>query len=242
MPYAEPKSYKESADMVLCLADLILAIKKTGGYSDEDARSVALTNCRLISLHAVMVLNVLTVGEQRRISGDDFRKLVGMTSGTAQDAADILEKTTRLGFVVLFQFQVENLLKNIYRAATGQEAPQGYYNVAHAFTQQLPDPPRKMDLLYLPALIRNSLHANGIHHGYNGQSTTIEIDGSRFEFKHKQKVSCAGWGHLAVAFNATLGVVEEILALPEVKALADPVMDRYAWEEATKPVKEKAPH
>ena len=130
MTYTEPKTYKESAVRVLALADRLLKIKRDGTYSNEDARGLALSNCRLTCLAAVMVLNILTVGEEGRINGKDFKRLVGMISGTAQDASAILEKNQRLSFIVIFQFQIENLLRNLFGELKKNNPPKGFYNLA----------------------------------------------------------------------------------------------------------------
>jgi hypothetical protein len=61
------------------------------------------------------------------------------------------------------------------------------------------------------------------------------IDGCTFNFKHLKKVNCAGWGHIVLACNEAISVVEEILNVSAVKSLEDPIMDHCAWEEATKP-------
>lgn len=228
-------SFKQSADLVLELGERLLEIKKTEGYSDEDARGAALSNCQYAALSAVMTLNILSMGEEGRISGDDFKKLIGMKTGDLQLAADIWEKVTRLGFLVVYQFQVENMLRNIIRELGLPELGQGFYQVARAITDLLPESGRKLELLYLPAMIRNSLHANGIHHGYRGSSTSIVLDGVSFDFTHMEKVSCAGWGHLSIALNAAADIVEEILQTPAVQALEDPILDQYTWEQATEP-------
>jgi hypothetical protein len=182
-----------------------------------------------------MVLNILVMGEEGRVSGEDFKRLVGMTSGTAQDASEILEKMQRLGFLVMFQFQVENLLANLLRETQGKSKAKGFFKIAEEIVSSLPNPQRKLELLNTPALIRNSLHTNGIHHGYNSQSSKVTIDGHTCKFDHLQKVNCAGWGDIALACNESISVVEEILNAPAVRALVGPIMDHYAWEEATKP-------
>ena len=61
------------------------------------------------------------------------------------------------------------------------------------------------------------------------------VNGLSFEFSHLKKVSCAGWSHLCVALQAATDVLENILGLPEVRALPDPIMDQYVWEMATRP-------
>ena len=92
------------------------------------------------------------------------------------------------------------------------------------------DSEEKIKFLYLPAQLRNSLHSNGIHHGYKGECTTIEIGGFTFELIDGQKVSCAGWGHIVLALNASLEILEEILSSPKIETLKDPIRDQYVWE------------
>src|SRR5262249_19597426 len=155
----------------------------------------ALTNCRISCLTAAMVLNLLSAVEERRMSIEDFRQLVGMTTGPPQDASEILSKTQRLSFLVIFQFQVENLISNLLRELGGTQ-PKGFYTKAREIVARLPDSARKLEILNTPALIRNSLHANGIHHGHGGQSFSITLDGYTFRFDHERKVSSGGWGHI----------------------------------------------
>jgi len=231
-----PTSFKQAAELVLAVGERLLGIKRTEGYSDEDARGAALSNCRSAALSAAITLNILSMGEEGRISSDDFKKLIGMTTGDLQTAVDIWGKMTRLGFLVIYQFQIENMLRNIARELELPELGQGFYSVARAMADLLPvESARKLELLYLPAMIRNSLHANGIHHGYRGSSTSIVLDGLSFDFRHMGKVSCAGWGHLSTALSAASDIVAEILRTPAVQALDDPIMDQYTWEQATAP-------
>jgi hypothetical protein len=232
MSYQEPATYKESATRLLALADRLLSIKKATPYSDQDARGVGLTNCRLACLNSVIILNILTMGEENRISGEDFKTLVGMTAGTAQNASEILEKIQRLSLLIIFQFQIENLLKNILREAWQITNIRGFYNIAGRCVSSFQDSAQKHSILYIPERIRNSLHSNGIHHGQNAVET---IDGYKFEFIDGQKVSCAGWGGIILSLDSSVSIVEEILALSDVQALADPIMDHYAWEEDTRP-------
>jgi hypothetical protein len=82
-----------------------------------------------------------------------------MTARTAQQASEILEKLQRLGFLVIFQFQIENLLANLLRETMGIASPKGYFKVVEQMVGLLPDSKRKLDVLNTPALIRNSLHS-----------------------------------------------------------------------------------
>lgn len=59
-----------------------------------------------------------------------------------------------------------------------------------------------------PALIRNSLHANGIHHGHGGRLSSITLDGYTFSFDHEKKVTSGGWGHIVLACNEAITAVD----------------------------------
>jgi hypothetical protein len=236
MPYTEPKSFKECANRLLDLSNRLFAIKQLHKYSDEDARGVALENCRLVCISNLMVLNILIAGEEGRIDEGSFKALTGF-SGTAQQGADLLEKMQRVGFMVIFQFQIENLFSNLLREIKSS-APTGFYNIAKQILKLLPDSENKLATLLISSNIRNSLHSNGIHHGHLGGSFHFTIDDYTFEFHHMQKVNCSSWGHIILAFGAMVSIVEEILSTPVIQSLHDPIMDHYAWEEATNPLRE----
>ncbi len=226
------KSATEAAERVVALSNRLLEGSRP--YSDTDARGVALRNCRVCALSCTMVLNILGHLEAGSITSDQFEKLVGLTTGTSHAAARALAKMTRLGFITLFVFPIENLFKNLLRGL-GKEPPKGYYDIACAALESVSvnDPDSKLGILNTPALIRNSLHANGIHYGYKDSSTSINIGGVVFDFAHGRPVRCAGWGHIVHALDAVLAVAMEIISTPEIKALKDPIQDQYASEQAT---------
>jgi hypothetical protein len=85
----------------------------------------------------------------------------------------------------------------------------------------------KLETLYIPALIRNSMHANGIHHGHKGRSTVVTIDGVEFRFEHEKRVQCGSWVHIATALTGALRVVDEILSCATITGLGV-VKDPYA--------------
>ncbi len=225
------KSAEEAAERVLALSDRLLEASKP--YSDPDTRGVALRSARICALSSVMVLNFLGHLQAGSITSEEFQQLVGMTRGTAREGARVLEKMTRLGFVTLFLFQIENLLKNLLRGL-GQEPPKGYYDIARTLLRSVSvsDPDSKLEILNTPALIRNSLHANGIHYGYKESSSSLTIGGVAYEFVHSKPVRCAGWHHIIHALDAVVGVIIEILSTPAIKALKDPIEDQYAAEQA----------
>ncbi len=233
-------SYADQSKCVSELADACVSLKKRLGYSDPDARTVALDNITAIARSGQMVLNLLDSWAK----GDELIRqvipqLIGLkevTQESVQMAGDMLNKSAKLALVVLAQFQVENLSKNIARELRIPDAGKGFYGCASSLLNAILIPKDRMDVLNTAARIRNSLHANGIHHRQHpAEPPYVTICGVTYEFKDGHPVSCATWEHIAHALEASVGVLEEAFLTPQVKAIPDPMMDRYAWEQATKP-------
>ena len=55
-----------------------------------------------------MVTTMLANVEEKRLTPQQFQDLVGMAP--AQETSNSLSETSRLGLLVLYQFQIENLL------------------------------------------------------------------------------------------------------------------------------------
>ena len=219
MPFALSKNMRELVGRYHALGQRLLSIRTRLGVSEVDARSVAISNCYLVNVFAEMILNVLRHMEEVGMYQREFENLFGGISGSYQAALDNFSKMARLGFIVVFQFQIENMMKNILNALGRPVRPtEGFYNVASKLLEAIGVEGResKLDLLYLPALIRNSLHANGIH---RLPTKRIEFDGVVFEFIQDRAVNCATWDHKCLALNASLNVIEEILDASPVRSL-----------------------
>jgi hypothetical protein len=222
------------------LAEASFALKTKLGYSDTDARTVVLDNIGSVARGGQMILNLLDSWSR----GDELIRqcipqLIGLTTVTpwaAQRAGDVLEKTNRLALATLAQFQIENAFRNVGRELGLPDPGVGFYACAREVLTALGIPSDRMQMLNVPARIRNSLHRNGIHHRQHPNETTrVVVRGVTYEFLDGQPVSCAGWEHIAHALEASVGVIEEVFLSPQVIAISDPMMDQYAWEQATKP-------
>lgn len=165
------------------------------GYSDEDARSVALSNIGSIASSTQMVLNLLdswTIGNpQVKQAIPQLLGIQDATERSAKTAEHRLHKTSKLGLALLGQFQIENCLKCLAREFVLPEVNEGFYLLARALLKKLLLPSDQLDILNVPALIRNSLHANGIHRGHGGRDSLITIYGVTYEFRDGKAVSCA---------------------------------------------------
>lgn len=238
--YRKCQSYADQSQYVHELAEAAFTLLRKLRYSEPDARTVALNNVHLIARAGQMTLNLL----DSWVKGDEaLRKvipqLLGMSNPTTESvhvSGDLLGKSGKLALAVLAQFQIENLLRNLHRELKLGPASIGFYRSADGVLNALGLPADRMETLNVAARIRNSLHSNGIHHmQHAAEQSLVVLKGVTYEFRDGQKVECAGWEHIAHALECSVEVLAEVLTHPRVVAIADPMMDVFAWEEATSP-------
>ena len=231
------------ADQSLCvheLAEAAFTLLQQRRYSDPDARAVALNNIHLIARTGQMTLNLL----DSWVKGDEvvrqvIPQLLGMFNPTTESvrlSGDLLGKSGKLALAVLAQFQIENLLRNLHRELKLGPPSIGFYRSALEVLNALGQPVDRLETLNVAARIRNSLHSNGIHHKQHvAEQSLVVLKGVTYKFEDGQKVECASWEHIAHALECSVEVLAEVLAHPRIVAIADPMMDIFAWEEATAP-------
>lgn len=236
------KSYSDQSVCVAELAEACSRLKYKLGYSGADARTVALDNMVGIARSSQMVLNLLdswTRGDE--VVRQVIPQLIGLqivTVDGVKTSGDLLNTSSRLGFGVLEQFQIENLFRNIARGLTLPSAGIGFYRTANGVLKHVGVAPDRMETLNTPARIRNSLHANGIHHRQHASEVSqVIVRGVTYDFVDGEPVTCAAWEHIAHALEASVGVLEEVCLTAPVRAIEDPLMDHYAWEQETKPTR-----
>ncbi|MCI0339535.1 MAG: hypothetical protein L0216_00045 [Planctomycetales bacterium] len=199
-------------------------------YPVEDARSIALANARQGVESAIITVSVLGQLQGRRMSAQQFAALIGATKippPALEAMCEGWEIHSRLSTLTWYQFQVENLLSNVLRAL-GQKVPWGFRKIAKAVVvaTQAVDPSTQETRLLVPAFIRNSFHANGLH---TEDDYVAIIDGVSFDFCKDSPVRCAGWQHVTVGIGGSLTAVEAILVTARVKALPTPIRDAGTW-------------
>jgi hypothetical protein len=238
--FRQCQSYADQSRCVSELADACLALKRKLGYSEPDARSVALDNIAGIARAGQMTLNLLDSWTR----GDDtirqvIPQLIGLTTVTPQGvqvANNIMNKSGKLALVVLAQFQVENAIRNVARELGLSIASAGFYRCAAELLSALTITQDRLEVLNTPARVRNSLHSNGIHRRQHpNESPVTVIKGVQYEFRDGQRVTCASWEHIAHALEGSVDVLEETFRSPRVLAIKDPMMDEYAWDMETAP-------
>lgn len=228
-------NFADKSRCVADVADACEALRRRLGYSDLDARIVALRNVQDIARAGQMTLNLLDSWNR----GDDLVRqvipqLVGLTpvtKETVEIAGAILRETGKLSFLLLSQFQIENGLRNVCIELTAT-TPRKFFNVAKTVIDRLALPLDRMNPLLVSADLRNSLHSNGIHHN---PTRSITLGSVTYDFTLNQPVRCSDWEHIAHALEHSVGVLSEIFLHADVVGINDPIMDHYAWERETAP-------
>jgi hypothetical protein len=180
-----------------------------------DGRLVFLRNAQSFARSAIVFLHLFQrCGENPQLALNVF----GLSSldGVGRNLKTN-SKFIRLSWCAQFNFQLENLFRNILQGL-GEDAPRGYWQICRALlnTLQLDNREHYLDVLNIIAYIRNSQHANGTHFGYRQQDSVIEVEGAVFEFRHGEIVTCATWDHIAHAWLNILPILRQVYYHDEV--------------------------
>jgi len=213
-------SARERVELFITLQDKIKEIINKTTYDDNDVRKAIFSNCRSFIMSSILSLNVLSAREEDRLPEPLYLEIFGISKEGATTFFNSYGKFTRLSLVTMFQFQIENFLKNVLHEMTGNNPPQGFYNISNSLFNliTISDSQLKQDILYVPAMMRNTYHSNGIH---TQPSKTVVVDNENFEFIRGSSPSCASWRHIYKSFNASIDIIDEIISTPEVSNITD---------------------
>lgn len=228
--YKNCQNWEDRIECVQSLINKCLDLSTGLGYSADDARTIGLNSVKEIAQYSLMILNILDSWHR---GSEDVKALIpqiiqlqNLTQDAADSCANILEQNARLNLVLVGQFRIENCLKNINSELQIPSQGTGFYKTARALLNRLGIPNGNLSIINVPALIRNSLHRNGIH---TQQNATVTLDGGViYDFVEGDVVHCASWEHIAHSLECSVGVLEKIFNEPNVSALTDPVPDLYA--------------
>lgn len=220
------QSFGESAQHVRLLHERIFDLADSTGAPADDARRVNLHNSLRATSAAESSLRLM---EWSRLGGAEVLiNGLGLVApfGFLHFSEDLLRATKH--FLVLeYQFQTEALMRNLL-LALGLQVPAGFFQVVTRTLTvlELGDIPERRERVYLAAHLRNSMHANGVHHGYQGSDTVLQVGDLEFRFEHGKRVSCGHWEHVCAAILTSLNEVSAILSSEQVRAL-EFVPERY---------------
>jgi hypothetical protein len=156
----------------------------------------------------------------------DFPKVAGLAPETdltfAQESYEVF---ARMGLLLQAQFQVERMMEDLLRAL-GRPVQRLERNTRDLLEfARVSAPVRKASWVYLPLLMRNTLHNGGFHGRSNRQ---ITVGHTKYVFRQDRRFEQAGWHHIAHALSAELDVLDELLASPTLEQLGL-VPDRFAF-------------
>ena len=231
-PFVEPdKTVGDQADRVHRFYQHVCDTRDKHPAGFTDVRRNSLNNVAMAANAGVTTLRLIDWatrgGEPVLVAAlcvkPEFLKLV---------IEDLL-RAARLFLLVESQFQIEAAFRTILVALGKPVEQQGFYNLAKAVLTEacVDDSPTKLRVLNVPALMRNSMHSNGIHHGYKGASTVEVVSGIEFRFEDGKRVSSAGWFHIVTALTAAIDVVDMVFTSPAVAAFNE-LPDDYSQQRA----------
>lgn len=229
MPFVNPDAtYMHSANRVQGFHEAICDLRDDLGKAAPDARAVNLNNMSMATNSARGTLRVLhwaaTGGAGTLVDA------LGLGDPShLQVVADDWLRSAKLFLLLECQFQTETLFRSILTGLGRAAKDHGFFKIAKSTLQiaDISDAGTKMRTLNVPAMMRNSMHANGIHHGHLGSSSTETINGIEFKFENGKKVECGHWVHIVTALKASLDVTGEVLMSPKVSAITS-IDDEYA--------------
>lgn len=222
-------TFGHTADRVQLLHELIADVRDEFGRAETDARRVNLNNVLMATGAASATLRLF---HWAKFGGGEVHLIAGLALADSRYINLVAEDMLRSSkhFLLLEgQFQFEALLRNVLISLSGERGPQGFYKLARKVLElaQLPEPDEKLADMNVAALMRNSMHANGVHYGFQGSSTVRLLNGIEFRFENGARVQCGHWVHVTTALAASLGAIRAILNAPAVRAL-ERVPDQYA--------------
>jgi hypothetical protein len=233
MTFVNPDpNFAQQADHVQGLYQQVADVRDRHGAAETDARRVNLNNVMMAANAATATLRLMAWAKE---GGDGvlIRALGLARPEYINLVAEDLLRSSRLFLLVESQFQIETLFRNVLLALGRPASKQGFYNVADDVLAAagVAQPAVKLRVLNVPALMRNSMHANGVHHGWKGSDTIESIKGVEFRFEHGRRVQCGSWYHIVTALSAGFEIVDEVLGSGPILALKI-IPDVYAAQAA----------
>lgn len=221
MTFVDPdKTFRQQADRLQRLHAGYWDLADSLATNPKDARRVNLMNVAGAIGHDEAILRLMSFikdggGEQVIAAGLGLRE-----PQYINNVASDLMRGGRLHMLVEAQFQLEALFASVLTAA-GKPFRPTFYDKAKQLLSfaGVADTDHKLTLLQVPAWMRNSMHANGIHHGHQGASHSFTIEGITFDFEHGKPVRCGGVIHIETALRSSLEITKEVFTSVPVQAL-----------------------
>ena len=226
MAYSEPANFGETTERLQRLCDRGDKLRQSLRLPAEDARHIAVVDCSDIFRCAGISAHIIKSIEYGVLKSEDLERIAGIMPYQTKDAAARWIKNHRNSLILMYQFAIENMLRNISNAIRIKTGKKGFSEISKELLSKLGLSKYLLQISLL-ALIRNTLHNNGIHRGNHAE---IALNGFEFRFRNGEAIKCSGWGHIILAIDGSLDVVEKILTHDDVVHLNAPILDLGAWD------------
>jgi hypothetical protein len=153
--------------------------------------------------------------------------LVGLASEENHKAVYKFDYYGRMSTLLMFEFAIDNMMSQLL-AGLEKNIPNNIPDKATTLLKAVGvgDIKSKVDQLYVPYLIRNSLHNLGVH---TKSDRTILVHGYPFKFMKGEQVTQWSWQELLWAFAAQWDILSEVLdsqALSTGRPIQEPALVR----------------
>lgn len=219
MSFYEAKSWKERLVQMQAVKDKCNAIINKLALPKDDARREGLIHvrqfCNTLAAVPMQLQKKAEIAKVRPV----VMSILGITNvADLKSCLCDLNRNAKTSFVTMVQFALENMIEQVLSSIPGEN---GFNNFSQSSRRLikvtgLSNAKDKYELIFVPARMRNSLHAGGIHKKSN---ISVVIDGKEYLFERNKRVSCASWSHLMHAFYNGLDVYEDMLLSTVVKGV-----------------------
>lgn len=219
MTFQKATSWQERGLQIQKVKDKCNYIIGCLNLPEDDARSLGIIHvrqfCNTLAFAAIKMQQKAENNKYLPIFRDlfDFKNIKDLKSFLGDSNLNF-----KTSFVTMVQFALENCIERVLDSLPGKCGLNNFSRTSRCLidTLELNNPEQKHELIMVPAWIRNTLHAGGIH---KKPDKNVIIDGEPYIFKENQRFGCASWSHIFHAFLHSLDVYEEILCSKQVKAI-----------------------
>jgi hypothetical protein len=211
MPFCRATTWKERSLQLQGVTKKCDLILERLALSEDDARSQGFIHVRQLCNTIAAVPIILMRHAEDGSTRPAVMRLFGIHElKTLESWLSDLNKNAKLSFITMVQFALENCIECVLNALPRVKALGKFSKSARRLIEvaKINDPEIKHQILMVPAWIRNTLHAAGIH---SYASKTVNIDGIPYVFEKGQRFSCGSWSHLFHAIQHALDVYEEMI-------------------------------
>jgi hypothetical protein len=220
MTFHKTNSWKELLPQLTSIKSKCNCILGILGVAEDDVRAEGMRNIRgFCNTIALIPIKLQQNVQERPENIRPILIILGLTNRKAlKSVLTDFNNNSKASFITMVQFAIENCIAQVIEAM-GSKQPTGKFSRNIKLLLQLcsiPDLQRKLDLLLVPAMLRNTLHSNGIH---KWPSKTVTVDGEDFVFEKDSRVSCGSWSHIFHAVKNSLSIYEEIFTSERIRTI-----------------------